>query len=156
MYVTNIVAHLEYVLFFLLFKKLLPLYLTSQIQVFSRIPSTHLTLNTLLGPVVHPHVSPQVFTAGFSVLLRHLQIFWQPQMNQLNSVLYFKAGSFPYCFAFFSSSFASPLQQQWSKNQTDLGSHPSFTYVSCETLGDSESQSVSRSVMSNSLQPHGL
>ena len=43
-----------------------------------------------------------------------------------------------------------------SRNQTDLGSHPSFTYVSCETLGDSESQSVSCSVMSDSLWPHGL
>lgn len=85
-------------LFLLLsFFKLFPLYLTSRIQVFSRIPSTHLTLNTLLGPVILPWVSPQVFTAGFSVLLRHLQIFWQSQINQLNSVLCLKP-AFPLLF----------------------------------------------------------
>ena len=90
------VVVLEHFPLFLLlsFFKLFPLYLTSQIRVFSRIPSIHLTLNSLLGPAILPWVSPQVFTAGSLVLLRHLHIFWQSQINHLNSVLCFKTSFF--------------------------------------------------------------
>lgn len=103
---------------FFFFKVLSTLYLTLRSQFFSRIPSqysTLLTLHTRLDHVILPYVSPRPFTAGFSVL-RRLQILWQPQINQLNSILCFETN-----FSLFVlHSSPHPLPSPYNSNGTEI------------------------------------